>query len=122
MAYKKISPLDFYFAINGSYWSNEMVSSGFLPDNCLHISMDRKEKFFTIWNPELRADVMYQDIEYFNFPIPPFGIWDTDAGFRQGSRSVPWALWRMKSQRRTTPYVLLPVFQRTPQQYGLHWK
>ena len=82
MAYKKISPLDFYFAINGSYWSNEMVSSGFLPDNCLHISMDRKEKFFTIWNPELRADVMYQDIEYFNFPIPRlvFGIRMLDSG------------------------------------------
>lgn len=82
VAYKKISPLDFYFAINGSYWSNEMVSSGFLPDNCLHISMDRKEKFFTIWNPELRADVMYQDIEYLNFPIPRlvFGIRMLDNG------------------------------------------
>lgn len=59
-----------------------MVSSGFLPDNCLHISMDRKEKFFTIWNPELRADVMYQDIEYFNFPIPRlvFGIRMLDSG------------------------------------------
>ena len=82
VAYKKISPLDFYFAINGSYWSNEMVSSGFLPDNCLHISMDRKEKIFTIWNPELRADVMYQDIEYLNFPIPRlvFGIRMLDSG------------------------------------------
>lgn len=82
VAYKKISPLDFYFAINGSYLNDEMLSSGFLPDNCLHISMDRKEKIFTIWNPELRADVMYQDIEYLNFPIPRlvFGIRMLDSG------------------------------------------
>lgn len=62
VAYKKISPVDLYFAINGSYLNDETLSSGFLPENCLHVSMDRKEKFFTIWNPELRSDVMYRDM------------------------------------------------------------
>ena len=76
IAFKEISPMDFYFAINGSYDTQAYLESGFLPDHCLHVSMDMAEKYFIIWNPELRADIIYRDVEYLNFPIPRmvFGI------------------------------------------------
>lgn len=75
-AYKEISPIDFYFAVNGSYQTSEYLSSGFLPDNCLHVSMNSTEKSFVFWNPELRADVSYRGKEYPDFPIPRlvFGV------------------------------------------------
>jgi len=76
VAMKRISPLDLYFSIYGSYFNRDMLSSGFLPENCLHIAMDRKEKIFTIWHPELYTDVAYGEKEYLKFPIPRlvFGI------------------------------------------------
>ena len=38
--------------------------------------MSATEKYFVLWNPELRADVIYGDREYPNFPIPRmvFGV------------------------------------------------
>lgn len=40
------------------------------------LSMSATEKYFVLWNPELRADVIYGDREYPNFPIPRmvFGV------------------------------------------------
>ncbi len=70
VAHKEISPLEFYYAVNSSYYSTDHLRSGFLPENCLHISMNNKEKSFILWNPELRADVIYRDKEYLNSPIP----------------------------------------------------
>ncbi len=70
IAYREIDPLELYYAINGSYSSSEFLDSGFLPEHCLHVSMSTAERSYVIWNPELRADVIYGDTEYHDFPIP----------------------------------------------------
>ena len=70
ISYREISPLELYYAINGSYSSNDFLETGFLPDHCLHVAMSVSERCYMIWNPELRADVIYGDTEYQNFPIP----------------------------------------------------
>lgn len=74
--YREIDPLELYYVINQSYASNDYLDSGFLPEHCLHLSMSATEKYFVLWNPELRADVIYGDKEYPNFPIPRmvFGV------------------------------------------------
>ena len=74
--YREIDPLELYYVINQSYASNDYLDSGFLPEHCLHLSMSATEKYFVLWNPELRADVIYGDREYPNFPIPRmvFGV------------------------------------------------
>ena len=68
--YREIDPVEFYFALNGSCISNVYQRSGFLPEHCLHISMNAAERRYVIWNPELRADVIYRGREYQNFPLP----------------------------------------------------
>ena len=70
IAYREVSPLELYYAINGSYTSNDFLETGFLPEHCLHVAMSAAERCYVIWNPELRADVTYRDTEYQNFPIP----------------------------------------------------
>lgn len=70
IAYREVDPLELYYAINGSYTSNDFLESGFLPEHCLHVSMTTSERHYVIWNPELRADVTYQDTEYRDFPLP----------------------------------------------------
>lgn len=76
VAFKEISPMDLYFAINNSFASKDYLSSGFLPEHCLHVSMNSAERRLVIWNPELRADITYRDTVYPNFPLPRlvFGI------------------------------------------------
>ena len=76
VAYKEISPLDLYFVINNSYTSRDFLNSGFLPENCLHVSMNSVERHFILWNPELRAGITYQDTTYPDFPLPRlvFGV------------------------------------------------
>ena len=64
ISYREISPLELYYAINGSYSSNDFLETGFLPDHCLHVAMSASERCYVIWNPELRADVIYGDTEY----------------------------------------------------------
>ena len=85
-AYREIDPLELYYVINQSYASNDYLDSGFLPEHCLHLSMSATEKYFVLWNPELRADVIYGDKEYPNFPIPRMVF------------GVPWASLPMKRQ------------------------
>ena len=70
ISYREIDPLELYYAISGSYTSNDFLESGFLPDHCLHVSMSITERNYIIWNPELRADIIYRDTEYQDFPIP----------------------------------------------------
>lgn len=70
LSYREIDPVEFYFALNGSCVGNEYISSGFLPERCLHVSMNAEERRFVIWNPDLRADVIYRDTEYLDFPLP----------------------------------------------------
>lgn len=76
VACKEISPLELYFAINSCYTSRDFLCSGFLPENCLHVSMNSVERHFILWNPELRADITYKDTTYPNFPLPRlvFGV------------------------------------------------
>ena len=70
IAYREVSPLELYYAINGSYTSNDFLETGFLPEHCLHVAMSAAERCYVIWNHELRADIIYRDTEYQNFPIP----------------------------------------------------
>ena len=62
LSYREIDPVEFYYALNGSCVGNEYISSGFLPEHCLHVSMNAEERRFVIWNPDLRADVIYRTI------------------------------------------------------------
>ena len=73
---KEISPIDLYCAINASLDCEAYLSSGLLPEHCIHVSMSDKEKRLVIWNPELHADICYEEKEYQNFPIPRliFGV------------------------------------------------
>ena len=50
--------------------ARDEINSGFLPEHCLHIAMNAAERRYVIWNPELRADVIYGDTEYPDFPLP----------------------------------------------------
>lgn len=34
------------------------------------LAMNAAERRYVIWNPELRADVIYRDTEYLDFPLP----------------------------------------------------
>lgn len=68
--YREIDPIELYYVINASYISNDYLDSGFLPEHCLHVSIAAAERYFVIWNPELRADVIYRDTEYPDFPLP----------------------------------------------------
>ena len=52
---KEISPIDLYCAINASLDCEAYLSSGLLPEHCIHVSMSDKEKRLVIWNPELGA-------------------------------------------------------------------
>ena len=70
VTYREIDPLELYYAINGSYTSNDFLESGFLPEHCIHVSLTTAERYYVIWNPELRADITYGATEYQNFPLP----------------------------------------------------
>ena len=70
VARKEVSPIDLYCAINGSLECGAYLTSGLLPEHCIHVSMSEKEKRLILWNPELRADISYGNKEYHNFPIP----------------------------------------------------
>ena len=82
ISFKEISPVDLYFMLNESYRNSETVETGLLPEHCLSVSIGKGEKTFILWNPELRADMTYGDVEYLNFPIPRlvFGIRLLDTG------------------------------------------
>jgi hypothetical protein len=69
-SFKEISPIELYYAINGSYRTADLLSSGLLPEHCLSISMSSTEKRIVLWNPELRADMSYGGVDYPDFPLP----------------------------------------------------
>ena len=70
VAYKEISPVDLFAVLNDSYSCKAVLESGFLPKNCISVSMNSVEKYLVLWNDELRADMEYKGKEYMNFPIP----------------------------------------------------
>ena len=76
VSYKEISAEDLYYALYSGYVSRNFINSGFLPDSCLGVSLSSLERIYYLWNPELRADISYQDTEYSDFPIPRlvFGV------------------------------------------------
>lgn len=76
VAFKEISTLDLYDTLFASYTNKNFIDSGFLPDNCLSVSMCSTERLIYLWNPELRADIMYREKEYPDFPLPRlvFGV------------------------------------------------
>ena len=82
VGYREIDPLELYYIFNGSYASNESLDSGFLPENCLHVSVSGAQITYVLWNPDLRADIIYGDTEYQSFPIPRlvFGVRMLDNG------------------------------------------
>lgn len=67
---KEILPMDLYFAINASNEARNYMDSGFLPENCIGVSLCSTETIFYLWYPELSAFISYGDREYPNFPIP----------------------------------------------------
>lgn len=70
IARKEILPMDLYFAINASNEAKNYIDSGFLPDNCIGVSLCSTETIFYLWYPERTAYISYGDREYPNFPIP----------------------------------------------------
>ena len=91
---QQIDPFDLYCALNEGYNNKDFLSSGFLPEHCLSVAMNGSERYFVLWNPELRADLTYLNTEYPDFPLPRlvFGIRMLNTG---RSRSVPSALQRI---------------------------
>ena len=85
VSYREIDPIEFYFALNGSCISNVYQRSGFLPEHCLHISMNAEERHYAIWNPELRADVIYRD-RIPKLPAPAADIWSPGPRQRESCR------------------------------------
>ena len=73
---QQIDPFDLYCALNEGYNNKDFLSSGFLPEHCLSVAMNGSERYFVLWNPELRADLTYLNTEYPDFPLPRlvFGI------------------------------------------------
>ncbi len=49
----------------------DQVSSGFLPLNCLHVSIHADgSKSYCLWYPRLYADISYHETAYPQFPLP----------------------------------------------------
>lgn len=82
VAYKEVSVIDLYYALIGSFRSPNILTCGLLPNHCLSVSMGNAEKYLFLWNPELRADMTYNGVEYPDFPIPRlvFGVRILDSG------------------------------------------
>ena len=49
---------------------SKCVDSGFLPENCLAVSIAARSKRFVLSHPSLRADIVYHDTMYERFPLP----------------------------------------------------
>ena len=109
---QQIDPFDLYCALNEGYNNKDFLSSGFLPEHCLSVAMNGSERYFVLWNPELRADLTYLNTEYPDFPLPRlvFGIRMLNTG-----RIADLALQRMNPQgrRRRCMSIRSPTFIRT---------
>ena len=70
---QQIDPFDLYCALNEGYNNKDFLSSGFLPEHCLSVAMNGSERYFVLWNPELRADLTYLNTEY-RTSLPPAGV------------------------------------------------
>lgn len=69
-SFKEITIETFYDCVKYSI-RHEGVRSGFLPQNCFHVSVSENgDRDFCLWHPHLRADISYFGTEYLNFPLP----------------------------------------------------
>lgn len=67
---KEISIEAFYDCVRSSI-RNEGIRSGFLPQNCFHVSVGGDgTRDFCLWHPYLHADIRYYRTEYLDFPLP----------------------------------------------------
>ena len=70
VSFKEIDLETFYDCVKRSI-RHEGVRSGFLPQNCFHVSVSENgDRDFCLWNPYLHADISYFGTEYPNFPLP----------------------------------------------------
>lgn len=83
ISYREIDPLELYYAISGSYTSNDFLESGFLPDHCLHVSMSTTERNYIIWNPGASGRHHLPGHRISGFSHPTAGIWPADSGKRK---------------------------------------
>lgn len=82
VCFKEIPVSSFYECIASSLKSKG-VKSGLLPANCFHFSVNSNgEKSYCLRYPQLYADIVYQETEYPNFPLPrlAFGLRFTSDG------------------------------------------
>ena len=69
-SFKEIALETFYDCVRYSI-RHEGVQSGFLPQNCFHVSVSENgDRDFCLWHPHLHADISYFGTEYLDFPLP----------------------------------------------------
>ena len=69
-SFKEIALETFYDCVRYSI-RHEGVQSGFLPQNCFHVSVSENgDRDFCLWHPHLHADINYFGTEYLDFPLP----------------------------------------------------
>ena len=101
-SFKEIALETFYNCVKNSI-QHEGVRSGFLPQNCFHVSVSENgDRDFCLWHPHLRADISYFGTEYPDFPLPRLVF-----GFRVNQEArcstAAWASWRISRLLRTAP-------------------
>lgn len=70
VSFKEITVETFYDCVKSSIRS-EGVRSGFLPQNCFHVSVSENgDRDYCLWHPHLCADISYYGTEYPDFPLP----------------------------------------------------
>lgn len=68
---KEVTIQTFIDCIQCSTVYDEGIDSGFLPQNCFHISMGSDgTRDYCIWHPRLCADISYYGTDYPDFPLP----------------------------------------------------
>jgi hypothetical protein len=67
---KRVAPSDLVKCFEKSIKDAKRADSGFLPENCLSVSVTAKIKTFFVWHPLLRTDYTYHKTVYERFPIP----------------------------------------------------
>jgi hypothetical protein len=67
---KAVLPDDLVACFEKSIKEPKRITSGFLPENCLSVSVTAGTKSFVIRHPALRADITYMKTVYEGFPLP----------------------------------------------------
>lgn len=67
---KSIAPDTLASCILSSRYSDEIHTTGLLPEGCIAVTMAPKHTWYFLRYPELYADISYFDTEYPHFPLP----------------------------------------------------